>query len=173
MLDILLFVSSKMIRTMGPNNNGNFHQSCFILRIQVLPRKPLEPLNFDDLANIQNNSPARTTKNLLKPIIFNNGCENVEENHSDLSLCEMSDQFPELTDDFEIKRRKYVGRSHSAPTVQRVRIAIVFMVRNSILHPCLKHFYAGLPKLFKIFQILALQNILDATQLLFSFLLIT
>jgi len=106
----------------GPSHNHSLRRQLMTRRSfssPVLPRKPLEPLNFDDLANIQNNSPARPSKNLLKPIIFNSGCENVEENHSDLSLCEMSDQFPELNDDFEIKRRKYVGRSHSAPTVQR------------------------------------------------------
>jgi len=79
----------------------------------VLARKPLEPLNFDDICNVSNSS-FEQPKNFLKPICSNGE----EENHSELSLCEMSDQFPELVNEqFEIKRRKYVGRSHSAPTV--------------------------------------------------------
>lgn len=86
--------------------------------LKVLARKPLEPLNFDDAANLSNCSFELPT-NTLKQI-----CNNVEEeNHSELSLCEMSDHFPELVNDnFEIKRRKYVGRSHSAPTVGLVSI---------------------------------------------------
>lgn len=68
----------------------------------AMARKPLEPLNFND-QNSPQNSP-------FKPII-----NNAEENHSDLSMCEMSDQFPELDDcKFQLKR-KYVGRSNSAP----------------------------------------------------------
>ena len=67
--------------------------------IQNNALKVLEPHNF----NVDSN---------FIPIEV---AENVEENHSDLSLCEMSDEFPELETDFEIKRRKASGRSNSAP----------------------------------------------------------
>lgn len=78
----------------------------------------MEPLNFDDICNVSNSS-FEQPKNALKPICSNGE----EENHSELSLCEMSDQFPELVNEqFEIKRRKYVGRCHSAPTVAAVSI---------------------------------------------------
>lgn len=78
-----------------------------------MARKPLEPLNFND-QNSPQNSP-------FKPII-----NNAEENHSDLSMCEMSDQFPELDDcKFQLKR-KYVGRSNSAPPVRCCMFVFVF-----------------------------------------------
>ncbi|XP_065649983.1 M-phase inducer phosphatase 1 isoform X2 [Hydra vulgaris] len=69
-------------------------------------------------------SSPNTASNVLEPLPFNNSdstfmpievAENIEENHSDLSLCEMSDEFPDLETDFEIRRRKASGRSNSAP----------------------------------------------------------
>lgn len=89
--------------------------------LQVLPRKPLEPLNFDDLPS---SATTGKTNTLLQPPDAPATTENAEEKHSDLSLCEMSDQFPDLAEDscFQIKKRIYAGRSYSAPTICQVRL---------------------------------------------------
>lgn len=100
------------------NSSSNLRRQLMTRRSfssPVFPRKQLEPLNFDELSPSLKKSPKCKPGNVLKPI--NHLFENVEEKHSDLSLLEMADNFPDLDGNFEIKKRKYVGRSHSAPTI--------------------------------------------------------
>jgi len=65
----------------------------------------------------------------------------VEENHSELSLIEMSDHFPGLSDNFEIKRRTYVGRSHSAPTVSQVRTLCLLALSDCCFYYLVTYYY--------------------------------
>lgn len=77
----------------------------------IIQRKPLAPLT------LFNNS---FTSSPFKPVTTDLKEENKEENHSDLSLCEMDDRVPDIAEGFQIKKRNYHGRPRSAPTVKSI-----------------------------------------------------
>lgn len=76
-----------------------------------LTRKPLAPLTL--FSNNFTSSP-------FKPVNTQEKDDIKEEKHSDLSICEMEDRVPDIDEGFRIKRRSYIGRPHSAPTVKSI-----------------------------------------------------